>query len=245
MTQTKTLSGEVRGREKNGVLLFSGIPYAAPPVGERRFRPPEPHDAWSGVRDATRFGPAAPQLPGDGLVGNPNVRWDEAACLTLNVCTPACDDARRPVLVWIHGGGFRNGQAAIPWYDGSSFARGGVVVVSLNYRLGALGYLALGEIGGSDYSTSGSSGIQDQLAALRWVRDNIAAFGGDPARVTIAGESAGGMSVGILLGVAGASGLFRGAIPQSGAAQGPRHRRAVSVSTGSAPAHRPAPARGR
>ena len=219
MTQTKTLSGEVRGREKNGVLLFSGIPYAAPPVGERRFRPPEPHDAWSGVRDATRFGPAAPQLPGDGLVGNPNVRWDEAACLTLNVCTPACDDARRPVLVWIHGGGFRNGQAAIPWYDGSSFARGGVVVVSLNYRLGALGYLALGEIGGSDYSTSGSSGIQDQLAALRWVRDNIAAFGGDPARVTIAGESAGGMSVGILLGVAGASGLFRGAIPQSGAAQ--------------------------
>jgi para-nitrobenzyl esterase len=214
-----TGSGEVRGREKNGVLLFAGIPYAAPPVGERRFRPPEEPDAWAGVRDATRFGPAAPQLPGDGLVGNPNVRWDEAGCLTLNVCTPACDDARRPVLVWIHGGGFRNGQGAIPWYDGSSFARAGIVVVSINYRLGALGFAHLAELGGSDYATSGSAGIQDQLAALRWVRRNIAAFGGDPQRVTIAGESAGGMSVGILLGVAGASGLFRGAIPQSGAAQ--------------------------
>jgi para-nitrobenzyl esterase len=218
MTQATTRSGEVRGREKSGVLLFAGIPYAAPPTGERRFRGPEREDAWSGVRDATRFGPAAPQPPGDGLVGNPNVRWDEAGCLTLNVTTPACDDARRPVLVWIHGGGFRSGQGAIPWYDGASFARSGVVVVSINYRLGALGFAQLAEIGGSDYAGSGSVGIQDQLAALRWVRENIAAFGGDPERVTIAGESAGGMSVGILLGVAGASGLFRGAIPQSGAA---------------------------
>jgi para-nitrobenzyl esterase len=214
-----TRFGEVRGREKNGALLFAGIPYAAPPTGERRFRPPEPPDAWSGVRDATRFGPAAPQPRGDGLVGNPNVRWDEAGCLTLNVCTPACDDARRPVLVWIHGGGFRTGQGAIPWYDGSSFARSGIVVVSINYRLGALGFAHLPEIAGSDYAASGSVGIQDQLAALRWVRENVAAFGGDPERVTIAGESAGGMSVGILLGTAGASGLFRGAIPQSGAAQ--------------------------
>jgi len=214
-----TRSGPVRGREKNGVLLFAGIPYAAPPVGERRFRAPELPDDWREVRDATRFGPAAPQLPGEGLLGSPAVRWDEAACLTLNVATPACDDAGRPVLVWIHGGGFRTGQAAIPWYDGSSFARNGVVVASLNYRLGALGFAQLDAIGGSDYSDSGSLGIQDQLAALRWVHDNIASFGGDPARVTIAGESAGAMSVGILLGVAGASGLFRGAIPQSGAAQ--------------------------
>jgi para-nitrobenzyl esterase len=214
-----TSSGEVRGREKNGALLFAGIPYAAPPVGERRFRPPEVPDKWAGVRDATRFGPAAPQLPGEGLVGSPAVRWDEAGCLTLNVCTPACDGARRPVLVWIHGGGFRTGQSAIPWYDGSSFARSGIVVVSINYRLGALGFAHLAELGGSDYAASGSAGIQDQIAALRWVRDNIAAFGGDPQRVTIAGESAGGMSVGILLGAAGASGLFRGAIPQSGAAQ--------------------------
>ncbi len=215
----KTLSGEVRGRERNGALLFAGIPYAAPPVGERRLRAPEPHERWHSVRDATRFGPAAPQLPGDGLVGNPNVRWDEAGCLTLNVCTPACDDARRPVLFWIHGGGFRSGQSAVPWYDGSSFAaRGDLVVVSINYRLGALGFAQLGEIGGSDYATSGTNGIQDQLAALRWVRDNVAFFGGDPARVTIAGESAGAMSVGTLLGAAGGSGLFRAAILQSGAA---------------------------
>jgi len=214
-----TRSGPVRGREKNGVLLFAGIPYAAPPVGERRFRAPEPPQRWSEVRDATRFGPAAPQLPGEGLVGAPNVRRDEAACLTLNVSTPACDDARRPVLVWIHGGGFRTGQGAIPWYDGSSFARSGVVVVSINYRLGALGFAQLDAIGGNDYADSGTAGIQDQLAALRWVRENIASFGGDPEHVTIAGESAGGMSVGILLGIAGASGLFRGAIPQSGAAQ--------------------------
>jgi para-nitrobenzyl esterase len=122
------------------------------------------------------------------------------------------------VLVWIHGGGFRTGQGAIPWYDGSSFARGGIVVVSINYRLGALGFAQLGEIGGRDYAASGSLGIQDQLAALRWVRENITGFGGDPGQVTIAGESAGGMSVGILLGVAGASGLFRAAIAQSGAA---------------------------
>ena len=214
------------------MLLFAGIPYAAPPTGEHRFRPPMAPDRWAGVRDATRFGPAAPQLPGDGLVGNPNVRWDEAGCLTLNVCTPACDDARRPVLVWIHGGGFRNGQGAIPWYDGSSFARNGVVVVSINYRLGALGFAHLAEIGGSDYATSGSAGIQDQLAALRWVRGNVAAFGGDPQQVTIAGESAGGMSVGILLGAAGASGLFRGAIPQSGAAQHVNDARAATEVAG-------------
>jgi para-nitrobenzyl esterase len=229
MTQATTLSGEVRGREKNGALLFAGIPYAAPPVGELRFRPPEAPNKWAGVRDATRFGPAAPQPPGDGLVGNPSVRWDEAACLTLNVTTPACDAARRPVLVWIHGGGFRSGQGAIPWYDGNSFARNGVVVVSINYRLGALGFAQLEAIGGSDYGTSGSVGIQDQLAALRWVQANIASFGGDPERVTIAGESAGGMSVGILLGVAGASGLFRGAIPQSGAAQHVSDKQAGAV----------------
>ncbi len=216
----KTQCGDLRGREKNGALLFAGIPYAAPPTGERRFRPPEPTERWSGVRDATRFGPAAPQLPGEGLVGAPSVRWDEGACLTLNVCTPACDGAARPVLVWIHGGGFRTGQAAIPWYDGSSFAtRGDLVVVSINYRLGALGFAHLAEIGGSDYAASGVAGLLDQIAALRWVHDNIAAFGGDPARVTIAGESAGGMSVGILLGCPRAKGLFRGAIPQSGAAQ--------------------------
>jgi para-nitrobenzyl esterase len=214
-----TQQGEVRGREKNGVLLFAGIPYAAPPVGPGRFLPPEPHPAWSGVRDAQRFGPAAPQLPGEGVLGIRDVRWDED-CLTLNVSTPAADGGRRPVLVWIHGGGFQTGQGAIPWYDGGSFARkGGVVTVSINYRLGALGFAHLAGIGGAGYESSGVLGILDQIAALRWVRDNIAAFGGDPGRVTIAGESAGGMSVGILLGCPAARGLFRGAIAQSGAAQ--------------------------
>ncbi len=214
----KTKAGEIRGREKNGVLLFGGIPYAAPPTGPRRFRPPEPHAGWSGVLDARRFGPAAPQPREEGLTSNPAVRWDED-CLTLNVCTPALDEARRPVLVWIHGGGFRTGQGAIPWYDGRSFARrGDVVTVSINYRLGALGFAQLDEIGGADYASSGLNGIRDQIAALAWVRAHIAAFGGDPERVTIAGESAGGMSVGILLGCPAASGLFRGAVPQSGAA---------------------------
>jgi para-nitrobenzyl esterase len=215
---TTTRQGGVQGRDKDGVLLFAGIPYAAPPTGQRRFRAPEPHGGWTGVRDARRFGPAAPQPREEGLTANPLVRCDED-CLTLNVCTPGIDDARRPVLVWIHGGGFRTGQGAIPWYNGTSFARrGDIVTVSINYRLGALGFAHLEALGGADYASSGLNGIRDQIAALQWVQDNIAAFGGDPQQVTIAGESAGGMSVGTLLGCPAAVGLFRGAIPQSGAA---------------------------
>ncbi len=214
----KTTRGEVRGRGKEGVLLFAGIPYAAPPTGRRRFRAPEPHEGWIGVREAQRFGPAAPQPLGEGLMANPQLRWDED-CLSLNVCTPGLDDGGRPVLFWIHGGGFRSGQGATPWYNGTSFARcGDIVTVSINYRLGALGFAHLQEIGGNDYASSGLNGILDQIAALKWVRDNIAAFGGDPQKVTIAGESAGGMSVGTLLGCPAAAGLFRAAIPQSGAA---------------------------
>jgi len=217
-TITKTEQGEVQGRAKEGVLLFGGIPYAAPPTGPRRFRAPEEPDRWTGVRDACRFGPAAPQPRGEGLTADPHVEWSED-CLTLNVCTPALDDARRPVFVWIHGGGFRTGQGAIPWYNGTSFARrGDIVTVSINYRLGALGFAHLAEVGGSEYASSGLNGIRDQIAALRWVRDNIAAFGGDPERVTVAGESAGAMSVGTLLGCPAASGLFRRAVAQSGAA---------------------------
>ncbi len=217
-TTTQTEQGEVQGREKEGVLQFAGIPYAAPPTSARRFRAPQPHDRWIGMRDARHFGPAAPQPREEGLTSTPQVRWDED-CLTLNVCTPACDEGRRPVLVWIHGGGFRTGQGAIPWYNGTSFAqRGDIVTVSINYRLGVLGFAHLEEIGGAEYASSGLNGIRDQIAALQWVRDNIAAFGGDPGRVTIAGESAGGMSVGTLLGCPAAAGLFRGAIPQSGAA---------------------------
>ncbi|MFQ5696721.1 MAG: carboxylesterase/lipase family protein [Myxococcota bacterium] len=217
-TIASTSLGRLEGRERGGTLLFAGIPYAAPPVGPLRFRPPEPHPGWAGVRDAQRFGPAAPQLPGEGLTNRVPVRWDED-CLTLNIATPSLDGPPRPVLVWIHGGGFRNGQGAIPWYDGSSFARrGDLVTVTLNYRLGALGFAHLAEIGDESLASSGLNGILDQLAALEWVREHIAAFGGDPERVTVAGESAGAMCVGTLLGCPRASGLFRGAIAQSGAA---------------------------
>lgn len=214
---TRTTAGPVEGRERGGVLLFAGIPYAEPPVGPRRFLPPAPHPGWRNTRAARRFGPAAPQRPGTGLTAAP-LAWDED-CLTLNVCTPAVDDAARPVLLWIHGGGFRTGKGGIPWYDGTSFAlRGDIVTVSINYRLGTLGFAHVGDVAGEAFSGSGLSGLLDQIAALEWVRDNIAAFGGDPQRVTIAGESAGAMSVGALLGSPAAKGLFRAAIAQSGAA---------------------------
>jgi para-nitrobenzyl esterase len=214
-----TTTGKIAGREKDGVLLFAGIPYAAPPVGARRFRAPEPHQGWNDVRDATDFGQVSVQV-GDalGAIGAaPPPDWSED-CLFLNVQTPALDDGRRPVMVWIHGGAFVNGSSSIPWHDGSAFVtHGDVVVVTLNYRLGALGWLELAHLD-PELATSGNNGLLDQVLALTWVRDNIAAFGGDPAAVTVFGESAGGMSVGALLGAPAASGLFAQAIPQSGAA---------------------------
>ena len=217
MSIVETTSGPIEGRSKDGVLLFAGIPYAAAPVGALRFRAPQPPEPWTEVRRATRFGPAAPQVPTGGLTSSAPVRWDED-CLTLNVTTPAADEGRRPVLVWIHGGGYRTGQGAIPWYNGARFAgNGDIVVVSINYRLGALGFTDLSRFG-SEFATSGANGILDQIHALTWVRDNIERFGGDPARVTIAGESAGAFSVATVLASPLAKGLFRGAIAQSGAA---------------------------
>jgi para-nitrobenzyl esterase len=166
-----------------------------------------------------RFGPASVQ-PGNALgsvMPAQEVDWSED-CLFLNVQTPACDDARRPVMVWLHGGGFVNGTGATPWYDGANLVtRGDVVVVSINYRLGVLGWLHLGEIDPS-FASSGNNGLLDQIAALDWVQRNIASFGGNPDDVTIFGESAGGMSVATLLGTPRAAGLFHKAIPQSGAA---------------------------
>jgi para-nitrobenzyl esterase len=218
-TITETTGGTVQGREKDGIVLFAGIPYAASPTGDRRFRPPEPRDPWTGTLDARRFGKVSWQSPRGlgGLLSGPPPDCDED-CLTLNVVTPAVDDGARPVMVWIHGGAFIGGSGSTPWYNGTSFAsRGDVVVVTLNYRLGALGFLHLGEVGGEAYASSGLSGILDQAAALQWVRDNIANFGGDPGNVTVFGESAGGMSVGTLLGLPEASGLFHRAIAQSGA----------------------------
>lgn len=218
MTIVETTSGPIEGREKDGTLLFAGVPYAAPPIGEARFKAARPPEPWRAVRSARRFGPAAPQIPTGGLTSSADVRWDED-CLTLNISTPGADDGKRPVLFWIHGGAYRTGQGAIPWYAGGKFAtQGDIVTVSINYRLGVLGFLDLTHLG-EDYATSGVNGLLDQITALRWVRDNIERFGGDPGKVTIAGESAGGFAVSTLLASPEATGLFRGAIPQSGAAQ--------------------------
>ena len=209
--------GRLRGTVSGDVLQFRGIPFAAPPVGERRFLPPGPAPAWEGERDATRPGPSAVQVP-DGLMAmlGGNAMEVSEDCLHLNVSTPGCDDAARPVMVWIHGGGFLRGSGSIPWYDGAALAsRGDVVVVTLNYRLAALGFLWLGDLDAT-YRSSGVNGLLDQVAALEWVRDNIAAFGGDPDNVTIFGESGGGRKVLSLMASPEAAGLFHRAISQSG-----------------------------
>ncbi len=202
------------GVRKGPVVQWRGVPYAAPPTDRRRFRPPEPAAPWDGIRDATRFGPAAPQprSPLQGLVGGQPGATDED-CLYLNVFAPADPAGLLPVMVWIHGGAFIGGSGSARWYDGGQFAAdGAVVVVTFNYRLGVLGFL------------EGNCGMLDQLAALRWVQDNIAAFGGDPTRVTVFGESAGAMSIGLMLAMPAARGLFHGAILQSGAASAYRTR---------------------
>jgi para-nitrobenzyl esterase len=211
-----TSAGKVQGLEKRGVLQYRGIPYAR----AERFRPPQPVEPWVGVREATGFGLIAPQNPSptEAMLGAQD-RPSGEDCLVLNVFTPAADDRPRPVMVWIHGGAFVAGSGNVVWYDGSNLARDAdVVVVTLNYRLGALGFLHLGHLDPA-FAGSGANGIRDQLAALEWVRDNIGGFGGDPGNVTIFGESAGGMSVGTLLGTPAAQGLFHGAIAQSGAAE--------------------------
>jgi para-nitrobenzyl esterase len=220
MTIVATRSGKVEGIERDGVQIFRGIPFAAPPVGALRWQAPQREDDWDGVRDASRFSAQSAQseFQMTKLLGGEQPANSEDS-LYLNVYTPACDDAARPVLFWIHGGAFMWGSADTPWYDGSKFARhGDVVVVTINYRLGPFGFLYLDQLFPGAFPAAGNVGILDQVAALEWVRDCIAAFGGDPQRVTIFGESAGAASVGTLLGTPAARGLFRGAIAQSGAA---------------------------
>lgn len=220
-----TTSGLVTGVTRDAgpgstVARFMGIPFAAPPLGTARWRPPQAPEPWTAVRDCTDAGPVAPQNPSplETMLGV-GARPTSEDCLSLNVWTPACDDRGRAVLVWIHGGGFTAGTGSVPWYDGSRLAtRGDVVMVTVNYRLGALGWLHLEPLLGTEFAGSGNAGLADQAAALRWVRDNIAGFGGDPGRVTVFGESAGAMSIGALLGTPLAVGLFDGAITQSGAA---------------------------
>lgn len=204
--------GPVRGKVEDGVHAYLGIPYAAPPVGELRWRPPQPAPARAAVLDATRLGPQCPQ-PGLGEGAS-----SSEDCLYLNVWSPDVQaNSRLPVMVWIHGGAFNFGSASLPEYDGRALAQNGVVAVSLNYRLGPLGFMAhplLGEEAGR--GVSGNYGVMDQIAALGWVRDNISFFGGDPGNVTIFGQSAGSRSVSLLLASPMAEGLFARAIAQSG-----------------------------
>ncbi|HET6950391.1 MAG TPA: carboxylesterase/lipase family protein [Acidimicrobiales bacterium] len=209
-----TPSGRIRGIEKRGVRQYRGIPYAT----AERFRAPVPAEPWDGILDADRFGPIAPQNPSptEALLGA-QARPSSEDCLYLNVFAPLEAADPRPVMVWIHGGGFAAGSGDVVWYDGTNLVRrGDVVVVTLNYRLGALGFLHLDHLDPA-LAGSGTNGIRDQITALAWVRDHIAAFGGDPGNVTVFGESAGGMSTGTLLGTPAARGLFHGAIAQSGA----------------------------
>ncbi|MEU5806118.1 carboxylesterase family protein [Streptomyces sp. NPDC047718] len=217
-----TRYGVVEGRTgPGGIAVFRGVPYAAPPVGPLQFAAPEPPTGWDGVRDAGAYGPTAPKVPYPprfaALLADPDIPGDD--CLNLNVWTPAPDPAARlPVMVWLHGGALTRGSSAVPVYDGSAFARDGVVLVSANYRLGVLGY-------GLFPDAPANRGLLDQIAALVWVQENIEAFGGDPARVTVFGESAGAISVGALLAAPRAAGLFAQAALQSGAPEAlPRER---------------------
>jgi para-nitrobenzyl esterase len=214
-------SGRIEGREETGSQAFQGIPYAAAPLGRKRFAPPEPVAPWAGVRSALAPGYACPQ-PASLLPGmSPGAQNED--CLFLNVYTPRADAGRRPVLVWIHGGAFTTGSGSQAIYDGGRLARrGDVVVVTINYRLGALGFLAPRAAGLALEGATDNAGLLDQVAALAWVRENIERFGGDPGRVTIFGESAGGMSVATLLATPSARGLFHRAIAQSGSAQATR-----------------------
>lgn len=217
----ETAAGRLRGLEQEGGFAFLGVPYATVPDDAElaRFGPPAPPAPWSGVRDAQSFGPIAPQiaigpaslLSSDGLAQGEEPR-------NLNVWTPACDDGRRPVLVFIHGGAFSGGTGSSSLYRGDRLCRRGVVVVTFNYRLGALGFLSHPALEHPGAPVNGNYGLQDQIAALGWVRRHAAVFGGDPGNITVFGESAGAMSVCALLGAPGARGLFRRAVIQSGMA---------------------------
>jgi para-nitrobenzyl esterase len=216
----KVSAGQLRGLDVGGVHIFRAVPYASAPVGALRFRPPVKCEPWDDIREATEFGAIAPQFPTplETLQGRMDLPQNED-CLTLNIwAPPSSEGVGRPVMVWIHGGAYVNGTGASDWFDGTSFAANhGVVLVTINYRLNVFGYLHLAGIAAGEEG-SGHCGLLDQIAALQWVADNIAAFGGDPGNVTVFGESAGAMSVGVILGTPAADGLFRRAILQSGAA---------------------------
>jgi para-nitrobenzyl esterase len=226
--EVETNRGRIRGRWQSNVAVFKGVPYAAPPVGQARFQAPQPMTPWTGVRDALEFGPQSLQTSADlalmgsnavvGLLFEPPERVvNSEDCLYLNVWTPATAGVR-PVMVWCHSGGFFAGSGAAPHCEGTRLSRhSDVVVVTINHRLGLLGFLHLADVGGERYAASGNAGLLDIVAALTWVRDNISAFGGDPNNVTIFGQSGGGAKVDSLLAMPCARGLFHRAIIQSGA----------------------------
>ena len=215
-TTVRVESGDLKGANASGLSIYKAIPYAAAPLGDLRWRDPQPVKPWKGVRKATAFAPACMQI-GVSMPGEtpPAVSED---CLYLNIWAPTTSvNERLPVIVWIHGGGYINGSAAMPLYWGDRLAQKGVIVVTIAYRLGPLGFLAHPELTSeSRHHSSGNYGLMDQIAALDWVRKNIAAFGGDPKRITIAGQSSGSISVSILMASPLAKGLFQGAIAESG-----------------------------
>ncbi|GAA3614017.1 carboxylesterase family protein [Nonomuraea rosea] len=203
--EVRVITGTLRGRTEDGVSVFRGVPFASPPVGALRLAAPAPAEPWDGVREAVAFGPPPPQsrLLGSSWADDADGDW-----LTANVWSPDLGAARLPVMVWIYGGGYMYGRSGDPLFDGRVLARDGVVVVTFNYRLSAEGF-------GHFHGAPANRGLLDQVAALRWVRDNIAAFGGDPGRVTVFGESAGAGSIAALMTMPQAAGLFRRAIVQS------------------------------
>jgi para-nitrobenzyl esterase len=216
-----TKSGKVEGQFQEGLYVFRGIPYAAPPIGDLRWTPPQRVKPWDGIRPAMKYGAVAPQnvmpvsMPGIPSFDEPQ----DEDCLFLNIWTPGLDDKKRPVMFWIHGGAFIIGSGSEAFLDSGNLARrGDIVLVSINYRMGALGFMNLREITGGRIPATGNEGLLDQVAALEWVHDNIAAFGGNPENITIFGFSAGGMSIGCLLGMPLARGKFHKTINRSGAA---------------------------
>ena len=209
MTVVEVNCGKIKGYTENELLVFKGIPYAEPPIGDLRFNPPQAKKPWDGVLDTTEFGPCAFQgyTALEGVTGK--LQPESEDCLTLNIWTPAVDNKKRPVMFWIHGGGFLFGGSRSPAYDGSNLAkRGDIVIVTINYRLGAFGYLFIPGV-------TANAGQLDQVLALQWVNDNIAKFGGDPNNITIFGESAGAYSVITLTAMPAAKGLFRRVIAES------------------------------
>ncbi|UCB42452.1 MAG: carboxylesterase/lipase family protein [Dehalococcoidales bacterium] len=227
----ETTNGKVEGIEKDGLKIFLGIPFAAPPTGERRWLPPQPVEPWTGIKETKSYVATAPQnivpiSPDSPFQPSPKLDLSLGVqpainedCFQLNVWTPGIDNARRPVMVWIHGGGFTSGTGASPASNGGTLAsRGDIVLVTINYRLNVFGFLRLKDITNGRIPSTGNEGMLDQVAALQWVRDNIEKFGGDPGNVTIFGISAGGASVAALLAMKEARGLFHKAISQSGSA---------------------------